>query len=411
MWKAGNENNEEQENRFAISEEDGFCYKPAYNDVETNMRAVKLLEAVDSVAKTTNARLCKLLLKDFSLLSHCRALKQYLMLGQGDTIQCLMDLLKKYLPKPASQIYRHHLNQQLETAVRASNAQYEAEGILERLDVCIMEASPGDSGWDVFTLNYHLTPPLNSVVTSSSMEKYLEIFTFLWKLKRVEYSLAETWKQHMIAEHSVRRLKTLRAILQKAHLVRNEMIHFASNLHNYMMFEVLETSWEQLVSNIEGADDLDEIVKAHSDYLESITQKSLLGVHKNGASQGLLKEMLYSLFDIIIKFCSVQERLYTKILEHVHKLGKMQRKIQERTEAGEWGIDETMDEVEKEEELKKEQTVIFSEFNGTISTNHNEFQELLVSFIQELEKNTDLESLRFLRFRLDFNHYFLKNKS
>ena len=37
---------------------------------------------------------------------------------------------------------------------RQTNAQYEEVDILERLDVRLLEIQPGDSGWDVFSLDY-----------------------------------------------------------------------------------------------------------------------------------------------------------------------------------------------------------------------------------------------------------------
>jgi hypothetical protein len=55
-----------------------------------------------------------------------------------------------------SSIYRHNLMAVLETAIRASNIQFENPDIIERLDVRMMEASPGDSGWDVFSLDYQV---------------------------------------------------------------------------------------------------------------------------------------------------------------------------------------------------------------------------------------------------------------
>ena len=61
----------------------------------------------------------------------------------------------------------------LETAVRATNAQFEDKNVLERLDVKLLEASPGDCGWDVFSLAYHVDGPLSVVFSSNSMMKYL----------------------------------------------------------------------------------------------------------------------------------------------------------------------------------------------------------------------------------------------
>jgi len=64
--------------------------------------------------------------------------------------------------------------------------------------IFIIQPSEGDVGWDVFTLDYHVTQPLNTIITSSAMEKYRKLFHFLWRLKRVEHTLSVTWKRHSI---------------------------------------------------------------------------------------------------------------------------------------------------------------------------------------------------------------------
>lgn len=51
----------------------------------------------------------------------------------------------------------------LETAIAASNAQFEEPDILKRLDVRLLEISPGDLGWDVFSLDYHVDGPIGTV--------------------------------------------------------------------------------------------------------------------------------------------------------------------------------------------------------------------------------------------------------
>ena len=65
-------------------------------------------------------------------------------------MQYLMDLLAEELNNSASQIYRHSLLAFLETAVRSSNAQYHDPEFLNRLDVKLLESSPGDRGWEIF---------------------------------------------------------------------------------------------------------------------------------------------------------------------------------------------------------------------------------------------------------------------
>lgn len=67
------------------------------------------------------------------------------------------------LSKPATSIYLHNLTGTLETAVRATNAQFEPMDILNRLDVRLLDLSPGDQGWDVFSLHYHVDGPISTV--------------------------------------------------------------------------------------------------------------------------------------------------------------------------------------------------------------------------------------------------------
>ena len=50
-----------------------------------------------------------------------------------------------------------------------------------RLDVQLLAPSPGDHGWEVFSLVYHLQSPLSTIFTAEAMESYLRLFNFLWR--------------------------------------------------------------------------------------------------------------------------------------------------------------------------------------------------------------------------------------
>ena len=136
--------------------------------------------------------------------------------------------------------YRHNLMNVLETAINSSNAKFEKQEILNALDVKLHQSSPGDDGWDVFSLHYKVKAPLNVIIHEGALTCYLQIFHFLWKLKRVEYSLSKGWCRDMNFVHVVQSsFPSLYPSLHASYLLRNEMIHFIANLHNYMMFEVI----------------------------------------------------------------------------------------------------------------------------------------------------------------------------
>ncbi|RLN86702.1 hypothetical protein BBJ28_00010445 [Nothophytophthora sp. Chile5] len=92
------------------------------------------LEAmIEKVSNSTNEYLIRTLMERYQLLDHCQALKRYLLLGQGDFIQYLMDLLGPELSKRGTQVYRHTLTNVLETALNSSNAKFE---------VCVVASIP-----------------------------------------------------------------------------------------------------------------------------------------------------------------------------------------------------------------------------------------------------------------------------
>lgn len=97
------------------------------------------------------------------------------------------------LAKPAASLYRHHLTSDLETAIRASNAQYDSPDILRRLDARVLEYSPGEIGWDCFALEYKIEAPLNAILDGKAMVEYDRLFHHLWRLKRVESVLSQGW--------------------------------------------------------------------------------------------------------------------------------------------------------------------------------------------------------------------------
>ncbi|WYZ41603.1 hypothetical protein EsH8_V_000498 [Colletotrichum jinshuiense] len=243
------------------------------------------LEAwIDEAYKTTMKRLIDLMANKFRLFDHLQALKNYILLGQGDFIALLMESLAANLDRPAGAQYRHTLTAQLEHAIRGSNAQYDSPEVLRRLDARMLQLSHGDIGWDCFTLEYKVDAPVDVVVTDWGNRQYLKVFNFLWRIKRVEFALASTWRKCMTGSRGVLQ-NTDPVVVQTWKSTRGvlaEMIHFIGQLQYYILFEVIESSWNELQKRIhrEGCT-LDDLIKAHTRYLNDITHKGLLGARRS----------------------------------------------------------------------------------------------------------------------------------
>jgi gamma-tubulin complex component 3 len=297
-----------------------------------------LESSIDEAYKTTMARLIYLMSTKFHLFDHLGALKNYLLLGAGDFVSILMESLASNLEKPANTQYRHTLTAQLEHAVRNSNAQYDSPDVLRRLDSRMLELSHGEIGWDVFTLEYKISPPVDVIVTPYGSKQYLKVFNFLWRVKRVEYALNSTWRRCMTgARTALRNVEDLTGRDWKtARCIVAEMVHFISQLQYYILFEVIESSWNELNQEMHKPDStLDDLIQAHAKYLSSITRKGLLGsgsIDFTGQLHELLKTML--------AYKDAVDGLYGVSVAENLKRQNLSAKIENRTAAGKWGLSE-----------------------------------------------------------------------
>ncbi|CAK8695080.1 unnamed protein product [Clavelina lepadiformis] len=353
----------------------------------------------------TGAHLLNVLRDQFKMLTHLHALRKFLLLGQGDFIRHLLDLLQEELSKPANLLYRHNLSGPVEAAVRASNAQFEDADVLTRLDFRLLEINPGDFGWDVFSLDYHLDPPLNTLITPDVMLVYLRIFIFLWRAKRMEYNLALIWTGMM--EQSRRLapvLPHLQSVLHNGHVLAAEMVHFVHQMQYYIAFEVLECSWADFQSKLKAAKDFDEVIAAHHAFLECLMKRCLL----DESSSNLLMQ-LRSIYDQIVKFELLQKDIYQQSTFEMEAREKYDARLKDSENKGVLG----MDAEKEEEEIKRRREFRKTTIPGMrarLRVCACAYQDMVVKFLRQLGKESDA-NLRNLSWRLDFNEHYCSKDS
>ncbi|XP_053561444.1 gamma-tubulin complex component 3 [Bombina bombina] len=330
---------------------------------------------IDAAYYETSKYLLDVLNKNYNLLEHMQAMRRYLLLGQGDFIRHLMDLLKPELVRPATTLYQHNLTGILETAVRATNAQFDNPEILKRLDVRLLE-----------------------VFTRECMSHYLRVFNFLWRAKRMEYILTDIWKGHMCNTKLLKSMPELSGVLHQCHILASEMVHFIHQMQYYITFEVLECSWDELWNKVQQAQDLDHIIAAHEVFLDTIISRCLLDTE----SRALLNQ-LRAVFDQIIEFQNAQDAMYRSALEELQRRLEFEERKKQREAEGQWGITAAEEEEEKKRVLEFQESIPKMRSQLRILTHF--YQGIVQQFLILLTTSTD-ESLRFLSFRLDFNEHY-----
>ncbi|KAG9010845.1 Microtubule-nucleating Tub4p (gamma-tubulin) complex component [Tulasnella sp. 427] len=251
-----------------------------------------LERSIDSAYKVASKRLFDMFFDKFKLMDHLLALKSYLLLGHGDFAEHLMETLSPHLAKPANNLQRHKLTSSLETAIRATNAQFDSVDVLRRLDARMLEFTHGEIGWDVFTLEYKVDSPVDTVLDPEAMRAYLRIFSHLWRMKRVDIALRNSWMKITSESKAFARVPGLAADWHQIRIAMSEMIFFIRQLQSYTHLIVIEGCWKELqefLTKKEG--DLDSLIQAHRAYLERMETRAMLLRSKHGKREQYLTDV------------------------------------------------------------------------------------------------------------------------
>ncbi|KZP17293.1 gamma-tubulin complex, component 3, partial [Athelia psychrophila] len=353
-----------------------------------------LERSIDAAYHMASQRLFEVFIEKFKLLDHLRALKHYLMLGHGDFADQLMETLGPSLSRPANTLYRHNLTATLETAIRSSNAQNDPPDVLRRLDARMLEYSHGEIGWDVFTLEYKVDAPIDTVLDPESMVGYQKLFNHLWKMRRIEGALSAGWMRIAGGSRTFLRLPDLEFDWHQIRIVMSEMIHFIRQMQAYCQLEVIECSWKILIDFLNKKEgDLDAMIDAHSSYLDRMVKKILLLSPKAGREENLLNQVR-ELFSVILQFREATDNFYNYCLSESARRDR----VKDADRGLYTGVEDTDDHRDALPRLRRR----VKEYGSS-------FSERAQAIVHGLQSHTDLDC-RFLGIRLSFSDYYKTKK-
>ncbi|KAG2013609.1 gamma-tubulin complex component 3 [Coprinopsis cinerea AmutBmut pab1-1] len=375
-----------------------------------------LEKSIDSAYRLASHRLFEVFIEKFKLLDHLSALKNYMLLGHGDFADQLMEALGPSLARAANTLYRHNLTATLETAIRTSIAQHDPPEVLRRLDARMLEYSHGEIGWDVFTLEYKVDTPIDTVLDDRAMEGYLKLFRHLWQMKRTEKALDRAWMRIISGARAFLRLPELEHEWHKIRITVAEMIHFIRQLGAFCRLEVIECSWNGLIEFLDKKEgDLDSLINAHRSYLDRVVKKIFLlntnsrskearikpytralSTFSHGLSQELVLNLVKDSFSTVLMYREALDNLYNYCLSEAAKRDQKA----DQTRGVYTGRPESSS--TNSEEHTRELTARLHQYGSA-------FTERVHTIVQHLQVHPDLDC-RFLAIRLSFSDYYKKNK-
>ncbi|XP_028405031.1 gamma-tubulin complex component 5-like [Dendronephthya gigantea] len=152
-------------------------------------------------------------------------------------------------------------------------------------------------------LNYKAPWPINLVIDASSQKRYNDVFLFLLHLKRAKWSLDDLRFKDLQRRQIAPNFEDIEdeektpvqpgpvmdyRVQHRLHLVRFDLMQFVNGMHQYIMTRILHSKLE-FKEALNKATDLDEIIKAHSLFVEKIFERCLMTKKLEVMKVGILK--------------------------------------------------------------------------------------------------------------------------
>ena len=257
----------------------------------TYQRLKWLQAAVTDVQSTVGSRLLDVVTRRERLLAHLAAVRRYVLLGQGDFVRTLLDLAGAELDRPAKDLSVFSLQGHVETALRSCGAAAADSDLLLRVQVKLSRPLDGDSGWDIFGLDYKMDGPAAVVLGPEAMSCYGRVSRLLWNIKQVDHVVARAWHELEGVGHTLATLRGLEkehgvdaaavvgdvpSLLRYLHARRADMAQFIASLQAKIVYEVIEPAWVALEAALPSAGNLDDVIRLHDERLHAIMQGTFL---------------------------------------------------------------------------------------------------------------------------------------
>ncbi|PVH77950.1 hypothetical protein DL98DRAFT_573496 [Cadophora sp. DSE1049] len=148
----------------------------------------------------------------------------------------------------------------------------------------------------ILEFRYHLSWPIQIILTPVTITSYRRIFTFLLQIRRSSHILT---RQRLISD----RLTTTSSTDERAiyYVLRTGLLWFNQMLYYYLTSLVLEPLTQKMRAGLEAAEDVDAMIQVHSAYMKAAIDQVLLG-----SKLELIHKTILKILDLGIKLEDAQ---------------------------------------------------------------------------------------------------------
>ncbi|EJS42017.1 spc98p [Saccharomyces arboricola H-6] len=232
----------------------------SYRGISTNFFEIVNDQYFEIVNYTKNV-----LDQKFQYIDVVFALKDILLMGKSDFVDVLIEKTSNVLATPSDSLPNYKLTKFLQEAVQLSSLRHLMNSshnnyVINGLDARVLDLGHGSVGWDVFTLDYILHPPLSLLLNVNrpfGRKEYLRIFNFLWRFKKNNYFYQ---KEMLESNETIRSFKKIRGYnplirditskLSRISILRSQLQQFNSKMESYYLNCIIERNFKEMTGKL-----------------------------------------------------------------------------------------------------------------------------------------------------------------
>ena len=148
----------------------------------------------------------------------------------------------------------------------------------------------------ILELKYHLSWPIQIILTPTTISSYKRIFTFLLQIRRSSHILS---RQRLITHGLTNTSSTDECALYYS--LRTRLLWFTQMLYYYLTSLVLEPSTQKMREDLKATEAVDTMIEVHSAYIKTAIDQALLG-----SKLELIQKTILKILDLGIKLEDAQ---------------------------------------------------------------------------------------------------------
>lgn len=224
---------------------------------ESNKLTVLNFERIiDEIKLCVTEHLSDVAIKDADLVKQLKLIKDFYLLGRGELFYEFIKGLDPIFGNVVTENTVRDINRIFQVSAASVNVQDDVELFHFELVKSDLESfSYENKGlFQFLNLKYKIKWPLHLLFPPKILDKYNDLFRFLIRIRKIQFSLQSLW-----CYHREKKIEKSNEILH----FRNKLMFLIDNLQYYLQVDVLESQFSIMMDKIKETRDFEQILRAH----------------------------------------------------------------------------------------------------------------------------------------------------